>query len=293
MLKNILRPPPILYPMIKSKSVKRITSILLALCSVLLMISGCEKEESKSRKLLSLQIGCSPEVFSVPGGYCDSIYYADNKISRIDKYYLNNSERNTQSRFEYSGNEVKIFVRDFYCGYWRDVIYYKLSFEDGKISQVVTNSSKVSANYYYEESNLKYILYHRNSQLSDSISVEYYGNGSNIMRASWFQFDQTINNYALVNTVYYTYDDKNNPYKNSIHFLYDFYDCEEFSLDYFNMNNLKTIKSADYELHTDYIYNDDIHADYIYNDNNYPISITFYNGLNQVTDRNSITYNCR
>jgi hypothetical protein len=257
------------------------------------MISGCTKEEIKNRTLLSLQIGCSPEVFSVPGCYFDSIYYDDDKISRIDKYYPKDPERNTQSRLEYSDNKVKIYVRDYYWGSWRDVIYYTLSFEDGKISQVETNGVRVRANYFYENNNLKYILYHRNSQPSDSIAVQYYVNGNNIMQASWFKFDQTINRYELADRVLYSYDDKKNPHKNSIHFLYNFYHLEEFSLDYFNVNNIKTIKSADYELHTGYVYNYDIHADYVYNENNYPMSVTFYNSLNQLTDRNTITYNCR
>jgi hypothetical protein len=258
-----------------------------------MFISGCVKEEFKDRKLLSLQIGCSPVVFCDPDCYYDSIYYADNKISRIDKYYPKDSERNTQSRIEYSENEVKIYVRDFYWGSWRDVIYYTMSFEDGKISQIETNSGKVNANYFYENNNLKYILYRRNGQPSDSLAVQYDVNGNKIMQASWFKFDQTINGYQLANSVYYTYDDKNNPHKNSIHFLYNFYQCKEFSLDYFNENNIKTIKSVDYELHAGYVYNCNIHTDYIYNDNNYPVSVVFYDGLNQVKDRNVISYNCR
>jgi hypothetical protein len=257
------------------------------------MISRCTKEEIKPRMLLSLGIGCSPEVFSVPDCYSDSIYYADNKISRIDKSYPNEPERDTQARLEYIENKVKIYVRDFYWGSWRDFVYYTLSFENGKISQIETNGVRVKANYFYENNNLKYILYHRNSQPSDSIAVQYYVNGNNIRQASWFKFDQAINNYQLANKVLYSFDDKNNPHKNSLHFLYNFYHLEEFSLDYFNMNNIKTIKSADYELHTGYVYNYDIHADYVYNENNYPVSVIFYDGLNQVTDKNSITYNCK
>ncbi len=164
---------------------------------------------------------------------------------------------------------------------------------DNRISRVTTNSGRVQANYFFENSNLKYILYHREDQHSDSIAVQYYPDGNNIKSASWFKFNQKVNKFEETSTVYYTYDNKINPYKNSIHFLYDFYDGEEFSLDYFNKNNLKTIKSKDYELHSDYIFNYNLHAEYIYNENDYPVSVIFYNESDQVTDRNDIAYNCQ
>ncbi len=272
---------------------KRIIYLLLIFSLVLIFLSDCEKEERKDRVLLSLQIGCSPEVFCVPGWYTDSIYYSDNQISKLNKYDINESEKNTYARLEYIGDEVKIFVRDFYWGSWRDFIHYTMHFEDGRILGIETNSNRVNANYFYKNEILKYILYYRNNQLTDSISVEYDENRNNICQSSWFNYDQVIGKFTLTNSVSYTYDDKNNPYRNSLHFLYDFYDCEEFSLDYFNRNNMKTVKSLDYELHSDYVYACDIHADYIYNENDYPVYITFYDQLSQVTDRNIITYNCR
>ena len=244
------------------------------------MISGCQKEENS---LKHLQTGCLTQVFSVPSWYSDSIFFTDNTISLIKKSYRNHSEKNTQSRFEYNGNEVKIHVRDFYWDSWRDVIYYNLSFEDGKISQVETNSGRVRANYFYENNNLKYILYHREGNLSDSIAVQWSVNGNNISRALWFKFDQADKKYELANTADYFYDDKVNPHRNSIHFLYDFYDCEEYSLDYFNMNNLKTIKSNYHN----------IHSEYTYNDYNYPVYIIFYDETNQETDRNMFDYSCK
>jgi hypothetical protein len=244
------------------------------------MNSGCQKEGSS---LKSLQNGCYIQVFSVPSWYSDSVYYTDHKISLIKKSYRNHSEKSTTSRFEYHDNEVNIYVRDFYWGSWRDVIYYTLSFEDSRISQIETNIGRVKANYFYENNALKYILYYRENKLSDSIAVQWDLNGNNITRSMWFKFDQEIKKYKLANTANYSYDDKNNPHKNSIHFLYDFYDCEEYSLDYFNVNNLKTIKSN--------IHN--IHSDYTYNEYNYPTYVVFYDETNEETDRNSIIYDCK
>jgi hypothetical protein len=277
----------------RPKSVKSIVSLLLMFWSIVFIYSGCKKEESRNRMLLSLQIGCSPGIFRVPGSYSDSIYYTNDKISRIDKYYAYSSERNTKARFEYSDNDVKILVRDFYWGSWRDVIYYSLSFKDGNIYQVETNSGRVKANYFYKNNKLTHIIYTSENRLSDSIAVQWELKGNNIARASWFIFDETIKMYQLADAVDYSYDDKNNPHKNSLHFLYNFYDAEEFSLDYFNMNNPKTIKSLNYELHTGYIYNYNLHTEYIYNEINYPTSIIFYNDLNQISDRNTLTYNCK
>jgi hypothetical protein len=293
MPKNIFRPPPTYIPHYKPATIKRITCLIAIFWGIILVISSCDKEDSRNRMLLSLQVGCSPEVFSVPGNYIDSIYYSFNKISQVNKYFPNYVERNTKARFEYSENEVKIFVTDFYWGSWRDIIYYTLTFESGKISQVETNSGRVKANYFYENDNLNYVLYSKGGKVTDSIAVQWELKGNNISRASWFQFDETIKMYQLTDAVNYSFDDKNNPYKNSLHFLYNFYDCEEFSLDYFNMNNPKTIKSLDYELHKGYIYNYNLHTEYSYNENNYPTSVIFYDLLNQISDRNTISYNCK
>jgi hypothetical protein len=246
--------------------------------TVILMISGCVKEESA---LKSLQIGCFPTAFSVPSWYTDSIYYTENKISRIDKIFRYKSERNTLSRFEYSDNEVRIKVKDFYWGSWRDVIYYTLSFQDSRILRVETNSGRAKANYFYED-NLKYVLYQKESKFTDSIAVQWDANRKNIARAQWFKYDSANNEFRLTNTADYSYDDKVNPHRNSLHFLYNFYDCEEYSLDYFNANNIRSIKSTLCNIHTEYSYNE----------NNYPIYIVFYDQTDQETDRNAIDYIC-
>jgi len=259
---------------------KRIVLLLLVFSSVLVMISGCTKDELNSQ---DLHLCCLPEVFSVPSWYTDSIYYADNKISQINRTYRKDNTNNTQSRFEYDGSVVKILVRDISEGYWRDLIYYELKFEGSKILQVETNSGRVKANYFYEVNNLKYILYSRNNEVSDSIAVKYDETGSNISQAQWYRFDQMSKNYQLVNNVSYYYDSKNNPHKNSMHFLYDFYDAKEFSLDYFNANNMRSIKSSLV----------DIHSEYTYNEYDYPTYVVFYDRTSEETDRNAIAYNCR
>ncbi len=252
----------------------------LIFCGFVLIISNCVKESDQVR---ILQTGCLPELFSVPSWYTDSIFYLDNQINRIDKSYRNNSDKNTQARFEYNDNEVKIFVRDLSEGVWRDFLNYSLTFGDGKILQIDTNSDRVQANYFYDSNHLKYILYHFHGRLSDSISVEYEGDEKNITHAEWYKFNPSSGNYQLKNSAVFTYDDKSNPHKNSIHFLYDFYDCEEFSLDYFNTNNIKTIHSTI----------SDIHTEYTYNEFGFPVYIIFYNGQSEETDRNSFYYNCK
>ncbi len=277
----------ILHPIHEPDTMKKKVFWLFLIFDFIWMMYGCEKVEIKTPRL-----NCCPEVFSVPNRYADSIYYSENKVSRIDKYYLAYIDRDTRSRFEYGDNKILIFVRDFYWGSWRDVIYYSLSFENGKIAEVATNGGRVQANYCYDGSRLKYILYHKDGLDSDSISVTYYSDGANIRSASWFKFNREIGGYEETSNVVFTYDNKNNPYKNSIHFLYNFYDGEEFSLDYFNANNLKTVKSVDFDQHPGYIYNYNLHAEYTYNENGYPVSVIFYNELNQITDRNIITYNC-
>jgi hypothetical protein len=259
---------------------KRITILLIIYSAILLMNSGCHKEDNGKP---GLHFGCFTEVFSVPSWYSDSIFYADNKISRINKNFKTDNTKNTQARFEYGNNEVKIFVRDFFEGSWRDFIYYILSYSDSRISQIETNSNRVRANYFYDNNNLKYVIYYKNGIISDSISVAYDTNGNNITHALWFKFDQSNNKYQLANSVAYYYDDKINPYKNSLHFLYNFYDDEEYSLDYFNTNNFITIKSTKVDIHTDYNYN-------VYN---YPVYIVFYDQTNEETDRNALSYDCK
>jgi hypothetical protein len=98
---------------------KRLFPLLLLFLIIVFIYSGCNK---KDRGGPALQSGCLTEVFSVPSWYVDSIYYSDNKISQINKTYRNDNTKNTQARLEYSANEVKIFVRDFFEGSWRDVI---------------------------------------------------------------------------------------------------------------------------------------------------------------------------
>jgi hypothetical protein len=154
---------------------------------------------------------------------------------------------------------------------------------DSKISQIQTNSGRVRANYFYNGKNLKYILYHTGSNISDSIAVQYDVEGTNIAQAFWYKINPANNQYQLGNTIAYFYDDKINPHKNSIHFLYNFYDSQEYSLDYFNANNLRTVKSTVV----------DIHSSYTYNAYNYPTYVVFYDGTNEETDRNSIGYNCK
>jgi hypothetical protein len=259
---------------------KRIVSLLIVFSGIIFMYSGCSKE---NLAVADYSKCCFPEVFNVPNWYTDSIYYSGTNISLINRFYQHTSDKNTQSRFEYGSSDVKIYVKDIFEGSWRDYIYYDLTFEGSKIMQVETNSGRVRANYFYEAGNLKYILYHKENQISDSIAVQYDAKGNNIAKAMWFKFDHINNNFKLGNTVAYYYDDKNNPHKNSIHFLYNFYDAEEFSLDYFNANNLKAVKSAIVDLHTDYFYNE----------NNYPTCIIFYDGSDQETDKNLITYDCK
>jgi hypothetical protein len=259
---------------------KRIASLLLVFSGIVLMNSGCNKENLVGADYSGC---CLPEVFNVPNWYTDSIYYSGNNVSLINRSYRYNSNKNTQSRFEYGGSDVKIFVKDIFEGSCRDYIYYDLSFQGSKIMQVETNSGRVRANYFYDADKLNYILYFKNSLISDSIAIQYDVKGINIAKATWFKADQTTNKYRVANTVAYYYDDKNNPHKNSIHFLYNFYDAEEFSLDYFNSNNIKAIKSEIVDLHTDYFYNE----------NNYPTCIIFYDGSDQETDKNLITYDCK
>lgn len=259
----------------------RIALLLLVFSVIILTDAGCNKE---SNGKTPLQSGCFTEVFSVPSWYTDSIFYSDNKISRINKTYRNDNTRNTEARLEYTGNQVKISVRDFSEGAWRDVIYYMLTYStDSKILQVETNSGRARTNYFYDLDDLKYILYTKENKVSDSIVVQFDGAGNNIAKALWFKFDQTNNNFQLANTIDYFYDTKINPHKNSIHFLYNFYDSEEYSLDYFNVNNLRTVKSDQV----------DIHSAYTYNEYDYPTYVVFYDGTNEETDRNSIAYICK
>jgi hypothetical protein len=245
--------------------------------TIILLNSGCVKEES----IPQITTGCRPKFFSVPSWYTDSIYYTENKISQIDKIYRKDNERNTLSRFEYSDNAVRIKVKDFYWGSWRDVINYSMSFQESRILQIETNSGRAEANYFYG-ANLKYILYRKESKLTDSIAVQWDADGKNIAKALWFKYDSTNKEFRLTNTANYSYDDKINPHKNSLHFLYNFYDCEEYSLDYFNANNISGIKSTLCNIHTEYTYND----------NNYPIYIIFYDQTGEETDRNAIDYIC-
>jgi hypothetical protein len=257
----------------------RISSLLLVFFSIALMNSGCQKEDMIGKDIHS---GCLPEVFSVPSWYSDSIFYANNKISRINKSYRLSPEKNTYARIEYSNDEVKISVRDFVEGSWRDFIYYTLSYQNSKISQVTTNSGQVQANYFYNNNNLSYILYHSGNGLTDSISVEYDSAGNNIALAKWYKFDRTAKEFHLANTAVYSYDEKINPHRNSIHFLYDFYDAKEYSLDYFNKNNIKTIKSTLI----------DIRTEYTYSEYDYPTYVIFYDSQDEEKDRNSIIYSC-
>ena len=254
--------------------------VLLVFSGLVLLNSGCKRETEKQ----ILECGCFVQEFSVPSWYSDSIYYADNKISRIDVYYRKTIEKNTQARFDYSDSEVKISVRDILDGSPRDFIHYTLSYnQDLKISQVDSNGGRVRANYFYEGDHLKYLLYSKANKITDSIAVTFDPRGKNILSALWYNFDQETKKYRLINTAAFHYDNKINPHQNSVHFLYKFYDCKEYSLDYFNTNNFTAIQSSEVN----------IRADYTYNEFDYPVYVIYYDGTNQETDRDAINYDCR
>jgi hypothetical protein len=242
---------------------KKIASLLLVFYGIVVIITGCKKEESDYGSFFCTQSGCNAVVYRVMGWYSDSIFYAGNRIDHIYKYYLYNNTVNSKSLFEYSGNQVKIFVGDFSMNSGRYTAYYTLSYKNSKISQVDTNSGRAKADYYYSGNVLKYILYYKEKALSDSLAVQYDADGNNIVKMLWYKRDLNNKKYQLVDSYNYTYDDKINPHKNSNHFLYNFYDCGELSLNFFNLNNIKTMNSDYYN----------IKSTLLYNDNNYPISV--------------------
>lgn len=255
----------------------RITYILFLFIIVALLNTGCRKEFNQEQ---NPNVDCIMKIFSVPSWYTDSISYKDNKIISIDKSYRVTSDNNTHAQFEYDNNEVKITVSYISQGSQGIAVNYTCSYDGSKIIQIDTNDDRVKANYFYDNDNLKYILYHKDNNLTDSITVEYDNSGKNIANASWYRFDQASSKLQLIDSANYTYDNKINPHRNSIHFLYDFYDCKEYSLDYFNTNNIRTIETTE----------GDYYTDYTYNQYDYPTYVIFYDADNQETDRNAIEY---
>ncbi len=260
-------------------SVMKTAKALTFYCLVLLLSVSCEKETFEVK---DLQLGCLNNVFTVPGWYTDSIFYSGDRLSFVDKKFKNHDEKNTMARFSYNGSMVQILVTGSSGMNQSDTFYYNLIYDGSKISGIETNASRVKADYRYSNDKLSCILYHRNNLLADSITVEYDSRGDNIARARWYKFDVITGKLGLANTASYTYDSKSNPHRNSLHFLYNFYDCEEYSLDYFNRNNIKTVQSTLISIRTEYTYND----------YGYPLRVVFSDEIGHETDSNIFCYQC-
>jgi hypothetical protein len=243
---------------------KKLFSILTLSVAFVLINSGCSSDET----IADLSNTCHVTIIRELGTYhdlSDTIIYQNDKIIRIQGDNLGNL------RLEYSNNTVNVYetINDVDLG----ELDYILILDNSKLSQIKNENGDLYCSYHYNGNKLEYALYHDLGYTSDSMVVKYDAEGNNIVEMKWYKINDDLITFRLIDTFYYVYDNKNNPFRYSLYYPLLLWDDEEYSFDYFNKNNILSIDSYT--------------RSYSYNENNYP---EYVDGRDSW--RTYFTYNC-
>jgi hypothetical protein len=185
------------------------------------------------------------------------LLYNDNKLTNEihDRRIDSEISRNVVI-YLYSDSIVKINIDG---GHGKtDLLLRILKYDDKKIIEIdnyisypfVDTVYVYKQKFFYSGDLLDYSILENNTALDDSISFKYDTQGKNISEVEFFKQDSLEIKYNFIMKSTYTFDDKINPLKNSLHcfapnFLHNSVGNYNYSYEeYFNENNITSISGG-------------------------------------------------
>lgn len=225
---------------------KNLIIITVLIFSMISLNSACTKDEVSL--IPDLQFDRNLTVVSHSTYGVDSIFYQDDELKNILVYKSESGKLQLKNKYQldYSPEEIRVC---FQTSAGAD--FYSFIFHDSKLMQIRKSNGALQASFYYDSDNLRYFLYYEstyNKNMSaisniaiDSVLVNYDKTGKNIIGTKWYSNRSSKNTYELQHTSNYTYDDMNNPYKNSPYALVVNWHGFDDILSYFNTNNILSV----------------------------------------------------
>jgi|LSQX01.2.fsa_nt_gb hypothetical protein len=235
---------------------------LLVIFIMSIIITSCDKEGVNE---FGIENECKVSRFTYrEWSDTDSIFYSNNKIY-LTKHYSGEILEST-FRLEYSGNQI-ISYRSLRSE--PEELQSKFIFKNNRISEIRNKDNLLVRSYFYNGDKLDY-------------SVEYYNiNGSATIDTTFVTYDAKGENIVKLGYTSFIYDDKINPFRNSIVPWVYLFGSSSINVEYFNANNIIAVRgilgpNGDFSL--------------TYNEKGYPLYLDYFRGSTE--GRRYLEYLC-
>lgn len=224
------------------------TSISLCLLSIFLgtVMIGCNKDDNPYSpdhcKLNTVRFPDSSPI--TPPGF-DTLVYENNRLIYWNNLYSDITDSLERIRIKnwliYHDNVVDIYMSMSYQN-WTEYLIGSCEFQDSLLSNIKGSDGELNYSYHYNGKQLSYVLNHwTDNDKPDSSVMIYDVKGDNISKLVVYTYDYVLHQYIVAGRSDFIFDNWINPYRNSFYFLSQNAGGYEFSLAYFDKNNILSI----------------------------------------------------